>query len=143
MDIKIKEQKYITTHFKERSKLLENIRNILSKKTILKIDNYQYHRKRHNREYVRNICIIKFENGDILDIRTYSKKYGDTKRIHCQACSYENKKWKWLGSVVNDEMVFKLTENIINKLKSLKEELNNKVDNELKKNYERYYISRG
>jgi hypothetical protein len=145
MEIKIKEQEYIATHFKNRAKILENIDNFMKGKVILEIDKFQNAWKWRYGEFVRKGVVLRFGNGDILDVRVYKDKYADSIIVFACASAYNNKtrRWKWLGMSYNDKTVCELVENFVDKCSSLKEELNNKVDNELKRNFGRFYISRG
>ena len=145
MEIKIKEQEYIATHFKNRAKILENIDDFIKGKEILEIDKFQNVWRWRHREYLRKGVVLRFKNGDILDVRVCKNKYYDRINTSAYASVYDSKirRWKWLGRTYNDKTVCELVENFVDKCSSLKEELNNKVDNELKRNFGRFYISRG
>jgi len=145
MEIKIKEQEYVAMHFENRAKILKNIDNFMKGKEILEVDKFQNTWERRHRIYIRKSVILRFKNGDILDVRLYKSKYHDKEHISTHASTYEkkNKRWKWLGRVYNDKTVCELVENFVDKCSSLKDELNNKVDNDLKRYFGRFYVSRG
>ncbi len=145
MEIRIKEDEYLATHFKNRGQILENIVNFMDKKEILELDKFQDSWKLKYGEYIRKGIVLHFKNGDILDIRCYKNGYYNNQFVSVYVSAYDckSKQWMWLGSSHNDKTVCGLVENFIDKCSSLKEELNNKVDNKLKSHFERFYVSRG
>ncbi len=143
IEIKIKEQEYLKTHFNNRARILENIEKFMEGKEILEIDKFQDGFKIRDFEFIRKGAVIYFKNGGMLDIRLYKNKFGNEWHISAYASGYSQNSWKWLGCANDDKTVCELIENLIDKLSSLKEELNNKVDNELKRHFGRFYISRG